>query len=66
MSDREVRRRSSLAMLAEKLGLHPSIVDFSTAVETGNNFCRIPATGMADIDIKNCRYAISNMSDLLF
>ena len=66
MSDKETWGQSSLATLAEKIGLHPSIVDFSKAVETHQFFYRIPAIGMADIEIESCIFAISDMSDFLF
>ena len=65
MYDKDTWGRSSLATLAKKIGLHPSNVDFSKAVETQQSFYRIPANKMAEIDIESCIYGISDMSDLL-
>ena len=66
MSDNETWEQSSLATLAKKIGLHPSNVDFSKAVKMQQSLYRIPASGMAEIDIESCIYGISDMSDLLF
>ena len=66
MSDNETWERSSLATLAKKIGLHPSNVDFSKAVKIDQSLYRIPASGMAKINIEGCVYGLSDLSDFLF
>ena len=63
MTEEEAWEGTSLAALAKVIGLHPSLVDFSKAVQTQHNFYRIPAVGMADMDKNGCVFEIHDMSD---